>query len=74
MSHLKNISYRPQAAENVLENDELRKKGLWNSVDLVEIQTCRVIRRTNEYKIKKNLELVDAQQMQKKKYYSWDYD
>ena len=48
MSHLKNISYRPQAAENVLENDELRKKGLWNSVDLVEIQTCRVIRRTND--------------------------
>lgn len=40
---LKNINYRPQAAENVLENDELRKKGLWSSVDLVEIQICRVI-------------------------------
>lgn len=45
---MKNISYRPQAAENVLENDELRKKGLWSSVDLVEIQICGVIRRTND--------------------------
>lgn len=47
MSHLKNINYRPQAAENVLENDELRKKGLWSSVNPVEIQTCRVMKRTN---------------------------
>lgn len=36
-SFLKNINYRPQAMENVLENDELRKKGLWSPMDFVEI-------------------------------------
>ena len=48
VSYLKNINYRPQATENVLENDELRKIGLWSSVNLVEIQTCRVMKRTND--------------------------